>query len=323
MRRFALPLALLAAVIVALAAAWMVVGGAGGRGGERVSTDVPAVGPFSRVSLTGYAELVLVQGEREAVTVEASPRLASRIRVRSSEGRLSIDAVDGRPWWSVLGGGGVRPPTVTVHFRTLDALDVSGAVKVNAASIDTPKLSVTAAGAASLSIDALRAQSLDFDGAGAVKAELAGTLADQSVSIAGAGDYRASKLASQSARIDVSGAGRAVVNVEKRLEADISGAGSIEYFGDPVVRERISGAGRIQRRSAGAPSPARLRVAAPCQWTVTGDPGGTVSGLNSSGPPVTASRSGCTPETARISATRQSWSRSTSVAATSPTRSQG
>ena len=319
MRRLALPLALIAAVAVALAAAWFTLAGRGG-GGERVTAAAPPVGPFTRVALNGYAELLLVQGEREAVTIEATPRASARIRIRSADGKLTIDAVDDRPWWGFLAGGSPRPPKVTVHFRTLEALDLAGAVKVAAASIEADRLAIEASGAATVKVDALRAQSLRFAGSGAVKGEFAGSLADQSIAIAGAGDYRAAGLASQTAKIAVSGAGRAVVSVAKSLDAEISGAGSIEYIGDPVVHDRISGAGRISRRSAGAGG---VRVDEPRQWVVTVNAAGTVSGLNSSGPPVSASRSACTPATARMSATRQSRSSSTSIAATSTTRSHG
>ena len=319
MRRLALPLALLAAVVVALAAAWFTLAGRGG-GSERVTAAAPPVGPFTRVALNGYAELLLVQGEREAVTIEATPRASARIRIRSADGKLTIDAVDDRPWWGFLAGGSPRPPKVTVHFRTLEALDLAGAVKVAAASIEADRLAIEASGAATVKVDALRAQSLRFAGSGAVKGEFAGSLADQSIAIAGAGDYRAAGLASETAKIAVSGAGRAVVSVAKSLDAEISGAGSIEYIGDPVVHDRISGAGRISRRSAGAGG---VRIDEPRQWVVTVNDAGTVSGLNSSGPPVSASRSACTPATARMSATRQSRSSSTSIAATSTTRSHG
>ena len=318
MRRFALPLALLAAVLVAFAAAWFTLAGKGG-GGERVTTEAPPVGPFTRVGLNGYAELVLVQGDREAVTIESSPRATARIRVRSADGRLSIDAVEDRPWWSFLAHGSPRPPRITVHFRNLESLDVAGAVKVAAAAIETERLAIEASGATSVKVDALRAQSLRFSGSGAVKGEFAGALDDQTIAIAGAGDYRAPGLASQTARIAVSGAGRAVVQVAKRLDAEISGAGSIEYIGDPIVRDRISGAGKITRRTAGG----GVRADQPRQWIVTGKDGGMVSGLNSSGPPVSASRSACTPATARMSVTRQSCRSSTSIVATSTTRSPG
>ena len=270
MRRFALPLALLAAVLVALAAAWFTLAGKGS-GGEWVTAEAPPVGPFTRVDLNGFAELVLVQGDRESVTIEASPRASARIQVRSADGRLSIDAVADRPWWRFLAHGTPRPPRITVHFRNLESLEVAGAVKVAAAAIETQRLAIEASGATSVKVDSLRAQSLRFSGSGAVKGEFAGALDDQSIAIAGAGDYRAPELDSQTARIAVSGAGRAVVRVAKSLDAEISGAGSVEYIGDPVVRNRISGAGKITRRTAGGGG---VRADQPRQWIVTGKAGG-------------------------------------------------
>jgi len=60
MRRFALPLALLAASVRRARAAWFTLAGRGG-GGEWVTAEAPPVGPFTRVGLNGFAELVLVQ----------------------------------------------------------------------------------------------------------------------------------------------------------------------------------------------------------------------------------------------------------------------
>ena len=228
--------------------------------GDVLTAEAPPVGPFDRVAISGLAEVVLMQGDREAVVIEAEPKSQTRIRVRSSEGRLSIDAGEHRPWWSVFGVGTGRPPTITIHFRTLETLTVSGAVKVEAGAIHSPALRISASGATSIDIAALKTDSLRFSGSGAVKAQIAGDATGQKVSISGAGRFQAPELRSESAEISVSGAGRVVVNASKTLAASISGAGSIDYYGDPKVSQRISGAGKINRRGAVA-SPASLRTA--------------------------------------------------------------
>ena len=272
------------------------------------------VGPFRQVEVSGHAEVVLVQGDRETVTVEGSPRNPARVRVRSNDGKLRITVDEERGF--VFGHGG-RTPTVTIAFRTLETLAVSGAVKVQAASVDLPKLAVTATGAASLRIDALRTDDLRFEGSGAVKAEIEGAATVQRVSISGAGTFRGAKLASDDVTAMVSGAGRVIVSARKTLQATISGAGAIDYYGDPAVTQRISGVGKITRRGGEAAAPKGARTAYQCRTA----PGGIVSGLNSSGPPVTGSRSACTPPTMRTSATRQPSSNEASIVATSATRS--
>lgn len=218
----------------------------------RAATVVGApldVGPFSQVDVSGHAEIVLVQGERETVTVEGSPRSPARVRVRSSDGKLRITVEEER---GIVFGHGGRTPTVTIAFRQLDALSVSGAVKVLAASIDAPKLAITATGAASLRIDRLATEELRFEGSGAVKAEIEGTATMQRVSISGAGTYRAAQLASTDVTAMVSGAGRVIVSAQKSLDATISGAGAIDYYGDPAVTQRVGGVGKITRRGSEA-----------------------------------------------------------------------
>jgi hypothetical protein len=248
----------LAAFACAVALGWAAAAPAASPAAETVTAEAPPVGPFRRIHLSGQAELVLVQGEREAVTVDASPKSRSRVRVRSEDNELQIDVSEARPWWAVLGSG--RPPTVTVHFRDLEALTMSGAVQVSAARIDAVDLRVKASGATTMNVPRLHARTLRFSGSGAVKTELGGRIREQDVSISGAGEYRAPDLVTEAVVVSVSGAGVVVVNATKTLAATISGAGTVEYFGDPEVKQKVSGAGRISRRSAEF-SPTGLRVA--------------------------------------------------------------
>jgi hypothetical protein len=243
------PLALLAPVaLIAAIGAFAIALPASGASGDTLTAEAPPVGPFSRVEVSGHAHVVLVQGEKEAVTVEASPKAGARVRVRSSNGRLVIDTHDGERGINLFGGG--RAPTVTIYFRQLEEIELSGAVKVRAEALRADVLRIDASGAATVEIEQLQVRALVFEASGAIKAELAGTATEQETSISGAAVYRADKLKSQSASISVSGAGKAIVNAERKLDAKITGAGVVEYIGDPAVTQRVSGAGKITRRAA-------------------------------------------------------------------------
>ncbi|HEX4884856.1 MAG TPA: head GIN domain-containing protein [Casimicrobiaceae bacterium] len=255
MRRALLPFALLAAVVVALALAWAVLhDGRDGGSGDRAPAQSIEVGAFRGVEVDGHAEIILVQGEAEKVDVEAGSRGAARVRVRAREGTLSISAAPEGPWWrGLLGGGTGRPPLITIHFRTLESLALSGAVRVTAEAMKVPELRVRASGAASVRLDGMDAKTFRFAASGAVKGEVAGRAEQQDVSISGAGDYRAAGLVSDTADVKVSGAGRVTVNARRALDASISGAGAIDYLGHPQVRQSISGAGRIRQVTRGDP----------------------------------------------------------------------
>ena len=261
MKRMLLPLLLLFAIAIAVAAAWYVVdrafpGRAGARGGGEIISETRPLEAFSKLDVDGLAEVTLVQGTADAITVDAPARQLPKVRGAVRDGTLTLTNDDSRGFLSGLFGGGMHPVKVVVTFRSLDSVRASGAVKIRSDSIKTDVLKVAVSGAASLSIAGLDAKELSVAGSGAMKAELAGRVSDQAVSISGAGDYRASNLVSDNARVSVSGAGKVFVNAAKTLDVRISGAGSVDYLGNPQVREDISGAGRVRRRESALGQPA-------------------------------------------------------------------
>jgi len=248
----------LVAIAVAGSLAWLFVASSFRGGGGDVVTERRALPPFTRIVIEGFADVTLVQGNAEAVTVEAPAKYLPNVRTEVKDGTLTIARDRSRRWWSGLFGGGGRPVRVTVACRELEGISATGAIKLRADRLKTDRLEVAASGATSLRITALDTRELSVTGSGAMKAELAGHASEQSIAISGAGDYRGTDLVSEDARVTVSGAGRAVVQVERTLDIRISGAGSVEYLGNPKVTQRISGAGSVKRRDA---AEARLQVA--------------------------------------------------------------
>jgi len=269
MSRPVLALLILAAVVVSLLLTWLVLGGRGGVGGaDNAVAEQQDVLPFRRIEVSGAAEIVLQQGAKEHVSVEA-PARGMRVVAEVDGDTLNVVARDRRRWWSSLfaPGAGSRAPRITVTYRNLDAVTLSGAVKLQASGLETPELRLEANGGSTLRVDGLKTQVLHVDGSGALKAEIAGEATDQHVSISGAGQYDGSRLASVHASVDVSGVGKVVVRVDRSLDASISGAGTIEYLGNPQVRENVSGVGRVRRRESAERAPAHLRVAS---WLLVG-----------------------------------------------------
>ena len=252
-------LGILAALAIAVSLAWFyLLGSFRGGAGEVVTAEHPL---FNRVVGEGFADVTLVQGASEAVRIEAGSKQLASVRAQVSDGTLTISNGAARSWWTGFFGLGGRGAKITVTFRDLDAVTAAGAVKIRAEGVKVDRLKVSASGATSLRIGKLDAKELSLTGSGAMRAELAGRVGEQRVSISGAGDYRAAELASDDARVSVSGAGRVLVQVEKTLKIGLSGAGSVEYIGDPKVTQSISGAGRVRRRDA-SESPRTLRLAA-------------------------------------------------------------
>jgi Putative auto-transporter adhesin, head GIN domain len=252
MRRYTLPLVILAAVVIALVLTWVVLGGSGGRRDrDEVPAETRALAPFKRIQLSGSTTVNLVQDTNGPLIISATPRSSPRVTARVQGDTLIVFASDNSRWWkSLFGRGPGAAPQLTIHFKDLDAIEVAGGVRISAREVRVPSLNIEGSGGTSLSIDDLRTSTLHVTGAGALKAVLAGQVTDQSISVSGAGDYQAGKLISDNAVVDVSGAGKIIVNARKTLKASISGAGVVEYLGDPVVKESISGIGRVKRRES-------------------------------------------------------------------------
>ena len=250
MKRVIPVLLILVAIAVAVSLAWSYLIGSFPGSGGAVLAEQRALPAFSRIAVAGFAEVMLVQGNAETVSVEAAAKHARRVRTEVKDGTLTIVNDQSRRWWSNFFGGGARPARVIVTFRALDAISAAGAVKLHADQLKSDRLAVSASGATSLKISGLDTKELTIDGSGAMKVELSGRAVAQTVTISGAGDYRAADLASEDATVTVSGAGRVVVRVEKTLGIGLSGAASVEYLGNPKVTQQISGAGRVKRRDA-------------------------------------------------------------------------
>lgn len=258
MRRFSLLFVIVGCVALAALLTWIAVSSAhfgnrgakpvpGAVGGDSVVREMPG---FTRVDVTGNAEVTLVQGPAESVTLPANLPRKSRVEAAVRDGTLYVIADDGARWWDLLLGGGGRATPVVVAFRSLDAITTAGSVRLSAAAIKVPALKISGAGGTQITIDELAADQLRIAGAGALKAEIAGRVERQNVAISGAGEYRSPRLVSQDATVNVAGAGKVLVNAQKTLKATISGAGSVEYVGDPEVTRSVSGAGSVRRRES-------------------------------------------------------------------------
>jgi hypothetical protein len=265
MRRSALPLLVAVCVVVAAVLAWLVVQrvvpGLVGPGGDPgpVVTQTRSTGTFDRLECKGQVEIVLIQGDRHEVTIEAPEAEQARIRTGVDGRTLTIVAREPKVGWRAFRGSSVTVPRVRVTVPTIEAIALSGAVRLAAPKLEVAALRIAANGATSLQVDSLTAQSLKLSGAGAVKADLSGRVVEQTISLSGAGDIRAGGLASETAKVSVAGAGRVVVHAEKALRVSLSGAGSVEYYGDPELSKSVSGLGRVKRRD-GEPASPRSRT---------------------------------------------------------------
>lgn len=226
---------ILAATLLLAACGLRVVNGSGA-----IRSESRAVSDFRAVDFSGFGELILVQGETEALTIETDDNLLPYIKTSVSGGTLTIGTSDGLV---------MLRPSKSIHYeltvKALNAFDLSGAGRVESAQLSTDQLTLSESGAGQITIHDLTANDLIVDMSGAGAIELAGKVTTQKVELSGLGDYQAGDLASERATVSLSGAGEVTVWASEQLDTDLSGAGTVNYYGSPQTNNSSSGIGSV------------------------------------------------------------------------------
>ena len=235
MKKYIIAVLLLFAVV---AASGCITQGATGSGNvENQSRDA---GTFNQIDLNGAGEIIITQGNKESITVEAEDNLMPYIKTSVNNNKLSISFDNGMP-----------VPTKGVKFyitvKDLSSISTSGSGKIVSNNLNVNGLTININGAGDGNLTNFNAQTLKIIISGAGKMNIAGTVNEQTLDISGAGDYNANNLSSKTASISINGGGKATVKVSDSLNAIINGGGQISYIGSPKVTQQINGAGNIKQ----------------------------------------------------------------------------
>jgi hypothetical protein len=214
---------------------WQTVHGSG-----NVHIEDRQVSGFDGVSVSGGGELILTQGDEEALTIETDDNLLPLIQSEVRNGRLSIGPrnVNLRPTKSVR---------YQLKLKKLNDLELSGSVRVEADHIQTERLALSISGSGNMNVAHLETQVLSTHISGSGSTSASGRAETQDIHISGSGDHHASDLKSSKAVASISGSGHASLWVTETLTAHISGSGSVEYRGDARVNSHLSGSGKVRR----------------------------------------------------------------------------
>ena len=218
------------------------------------------VSGFSGIVLRGSGDLFITQGDSEALTITAEPKVLEVITSEVRDGVLHIG-------WQR--GSNVRtrePIRFDVSLRDLSRLGMSGSGDAFMSRLDGDRLTinisgssdvefgevllelleVTISGSGDVDIEQLDATSIDASISGSGEIKLAGRAVNQDISVSGSGDYVAPELASEVVSATVIGSGLVRVWAEDNLEVTVTGSGDVIYRGSPEVSVRVSGSGKVR-----------------------------------------------------------------------------
>jgi len=211
------------------------------RGDGNVVKQDRKVSSFNGLEISGAFEIILNQGDIEAVTVEADENILPYIRTEVVNGTLIIETKD-KPFHHAT------RMKVYITIKGLKSIDLSGAIDLQTQNrLNLSDLEIDVSGASNANLD-IAVQKLSLDGSGASKLIFKGSAVEVKMDLSGASNIYAFDMPVENYTISLSGAGKAEINVLKKLSVEISGAGSIKYKGSPaMIDEDVSGAGTIKK----------------------------------------------------------------------------
>ena len=209
------------------------------RGSGDLETEEREVSGFDEIQFSGIGNLIIEQGDEEALVIEADDNIIGLIETEVRGDELHIGF---RRGVNII-------PTSKVKFyltvKDLDRIDLSGLGDIDCGEFETDDLEFHISGSGDIDFEIV-AESVETHVSGLGDINLSGKVESHKVQISGSGKYDAEELESKDCEVEVSGLGSATVNVSGDLEIDINGVGNVYYTGNPHISQHISGLGRIK-----------------------------------------------------------------------------
>jgi hypothetical protein len=211
------------------------------------NAELRNVGSFHSIQISHAIDVVLKQGNEEAVVVSASEaKYRDQIKTEVKDGVLRIwYETKGLPKWNK------DNPRLKAYIslKQLEALTVSGACDVKVDGIlKGKKLKIHLSGASQFKGE-LVYDELVMEQSGASDSNVKGKVTDLFINASGASDFKGFDLLTVNCSAEASGASDIKITVSKDLKIQSSGASDVEYKGTAIISSmKTSGAGSVRKR---------------------------------------------------------------------------
>lgn len=203
------------------------------------------VGSFTAVKVSQGIELLLQQGDKDAVAVSSSnPEYQERIKTVVEAGmlRIFIDDRSGSSNWR----RGVKFKAY-VSIRQLEKLVASSGASVKTGNvIKAGKLDVDASSGAVIDAE-FKAESIYSDNSSGSVTTLKGNVESLKVESSSGSLFKGYDLSATNCDADVSSGGSISITVTKELNAEASSGGEIKYKGAGTIRKLHTSSGGAVR----------------------------------------------------------------------------
>ena len=197
--------------------------------GNVVTKDV-AIQPFDQLEASGVFNVVLTQGSKESLKIEAEDNLQSLFEVKNEGGKLMVDMKKDSHFNSK------KKMTVYITFKNLKSMDLKMVGNVSSTgNLNFGDLSLANKSVGSVDL-AINAQKLDINNKSVGNLRLSGKAENAIIRSNSVGAIKASDLLVQTMDIDNDGVGSAEVNAVKELKVKDSFLGKVKNTGSATAK---------------------------------------------------------------------------------------
>lgn len=207
------------------------------------------VGSFHAIRVSSSFDVIIKQGNEEAVVVSASEdKYRSRIKAEVVNGVLRI-SYDNESVWKWTNGD--KKLRAYISVKNIDGLEVSGACDIKIDGVlKTSKLKIELSGASSFKGE-VDVNEMIVDQSGASSSNVKGRATNIDIEVSGASDFKGFDLVTENCKAEASGASDIRITVNKDLKVKASGASDVEYKGSALISDfSTSGASSLKKRSS-------------------------------------------------------------------------
>ncbi|NQU84517.1 MAG: DUF2807 domain-containing protein [Mariniphaga sp.] len=195
---------------------------------------------FDRIHLEGGYKVILQQGEKASLTVEASDEdTFDYYDISSDFSELTVTMKDRHFHFERL--------ILYITFTDLEDIHIEGGVKLETKGyIEVDDLEIKVEGGAKIEMK-LKARDVKAVGEGGMLFDFVGVARSLDAKISGAAHLDAGDLEAKEVTVKIEGVGTGTVHATEELWASIEGVGKIKYKGNPKVHKSVEGVGKITR----------------------------------------------------------------------------
>lgn len=201
-----------------------------------------AIKPFKVLHIEGVMKVVLDQGPKVALRMEANEEEAAQsFEFKQKDDHVYLSTANQRNW------SGKKNLVIYLTLQTLESIYFEGVGSVECArQLILPTLNVKVEGVGSVNLW-VKSTSIMASMEGMGKLKLKGEARKADLSMEGAGKLDAFDLKAAEVKVKLDGVGKAEVYCTEKLVASNDGIGSIRYRGNPKsVDKANSGMGSIK-----------------------------------------------------------------------------